>query len=169
MPPPGKERMMMVQFGTRSLLAPTVLLLIVVSKHLFKPACAVTVTEVEQYGIFEAVLHGPTESESDFISILSVIIIFFLTIMVVKIIGNFLTKIIKFVFLGLVNKIIGSLFGILKSFLVLTILIFIFSKLNEVVNIVEKEKLHQSIVYSKIEKTSFYLIGINYTENGKEE
>ena len=72
-------------------------------------------------------------------------------------------------FLGLVNKIIGSLFGILKSFLVLAILIFIFSKLNEVVNIVEKEKLHQSIVYSKIEKTSFYLIGINYTENGKEE
>ena len=114
-------------------------------------------------------LYDLFESESDFISILSVIIIFFLTILIVKIIAKFLTKIIKFVFLGLVNKIIGSLFGILKSFLVLAILIFIFSKLNEVVNIVEKEKLHQSIVYSKIEKTSFYLIGINYTENGKEE
>ena len=114
-------------------------------------------------------LYNLFESESDFISILSVIIIFFLTILIVKIIAKFLTKIIKFVFLGLVNKIIGSLFGILKSFLVLAILIFIFSKLNEVVNIVEKEKLHQSIVYSKIEKTSFYLIGINYAENGKEE
>ena len=121
------------------------------------------------YLLLNKKLYDLFDSESNFISIFSVIIIFFTAIMIVKITGIFLTKIIKFVFLGLVNKIIGGLFGILKSFLILGIFIFIFSKLNEVANIVKKDKLNQSIIYSKIEKTSFYLIDTNYTENGKEE
>ena len=70
------------------------------------------------------------ESEAGFISILSAILIFLLTIMVFKIIAKFLTKFLKIIALGLLNRIIGSVFGIFKTVLLLCILVFNFSNIN---------------------------------------
>ena len=73
------------------------------------------------------------ESEAGFISILSAILIFLLTIMVFKIIAKFLTKFLKIIALGLLNRIIGSVFGIFKTVLLLCILVFIFSNINNII------------------------------------
>ena len=109
------------------------------------------------------------ESEAGFISILSAILIFLLTIMVFKIIANFLTKFLKIIALGLLNRIIGSVFGIFKTVLLLCILVFIFSNINNVTGIIKAEKLSQSFFYSKIEKINSFIIESNYNENGNEE
>ena len=109
------------------------------------------------------------ESEAGFISILSAILIFLLTIMVFKIIAKFLTKFLKIIALGLLNRIIGSFFGIFKTVLLLCILVFIFSNINNVTGIIKAEKLSQSFFYSKIEKINSFIIESNYNENGNEE
>jgi len=109
------------------------------------------------------------ESEAGFISILSAILIFLLTIMVFKIIAKFLTKFLKIIALGLLNRIIGSVFGIFKTVLLLCILVFIFSNINNVTGIIKAEKLSQSFFYSKIEKINSFIIESNYNENGNQE
>lgn len=109
------------------------------------------------------------ESEAGFISILSAILIFLLTIMVFKIIAKFLTKFLKIIALGLLNRIIGSVFGIFKTVLLLCVLVFIFSNINNVTGLIKAEKLSQSFFYSKIEKINSFIIESNYNENGNEE
>ena len=109
------------------------------------------------------------ESEAGFISILSAILIFLLTIMVFKIIAKFLTKFLKIIALGLLNRIIGSVFGIFKTVLLLCVLVFIFSNINNVTGLIKAEKLSQSFFYSKVEKINSLIIKSNYSENGNEE
>ena len=109
------------------------------------------------------------ESEAGFISILSAILIFLLTIMVFKIIAKFLTKFLKIIALGLLNRIIGSVFGIFKTVLLLCVLVFIFSNINNVTGLIKADKLSQSFFYSKVEKINSLIIKSNYNENGNEE
>ncbi|GIR22346.1 MAG: hypothetical protein CM15mP36_15530 [Flavobacteriales bacterium] len=59
------------------------------------------------------------ESEANFISILSSMIIFLITIMIFKIIAKLLTKFLKLIALGLLNRIIGSVFGVIKTVLLI--------------------------------------------------
>ena len=89
--------------------------------------------------------------------------------MLFKIIAKILTKLLKIIALGLLNRIIGSVFGVIKTVLLLCILVFIFSNINRVISIIEAEKLKQSFFYPKIEKINNLIIESNYRENGNEE
>ena len=89
--------------------------------------------------------------------------------MLFKIIAKILTKLLKIIALGLLNRIIGSVFGVIKTILLLCILVFIFSNINRVISIIEAEKLNQSFFYPKIEKINNLIIESNYRENGNEE
>ena len=109
------------------------------------------------------------ESEADYISILSLMIIFLFTVMIFEIISRLLTKFLKLIALGLLNRIIGSVFGVIKSILILCVIIFIFSKINNMLAIIENETLNQSFLYSKIENINNTIIENNYKENGNEE
>ena len=109
------------------------------------------------------------ESESGFISILSSLTIFLITIMVFKIIAKFLTKFLKLIALGLLNRIIGAIFGIIKSTLLLCVVIFIFSKINNITATIENATLDQSFLYTNIEKINNNIIDNAYDENGSEE
>ena len=109
------------------------------------------------------------ESDANFISILSATVIFLITIMLFKIIAKILTKLLKIIALGLLNRIIGSVFGVIKTILLLCIVVFIFSNINRLISIIEAEKLNQSFFYPKIEKINNLIIESNYRENGNEE
>ena len=89
--------------------------------------------------------------------------------MIFKIVANFITKFLKLIALGLLNKIIGALFGVLKSTLILSLIIFIFSKINNVTNIIDRAKLQESIVYTEIERINKIIIENNYDAKGNEE
>ena len=89
--------------------------------------------------------------------------------MLFKIIAKILTKLLKIIALGLLNRIIGSVFGVIKTILLLCIVVFIFSNINRLISIIEAEKLNQSFFYPKIEKINNLIIESNYRENGNEE
>ena len=109
------------------------------------------------------------ESDTILISFFSVILILFITIILSNIIAKLLTKVLKIIALGLLNRIIGSFFGMIKTVLFLCVFVFIFSNLNKVIEITEREQLNQSFFYSKIEKINNIIIEGNYWENGNEE
>ena len=121
------------------------------------------------YSFLDQKLYLLFESEANYLSLISAIIIFLLTIMIFKIVASFLTKFLKLIALGLLNKIIGAIFGVLKSLLILCVIIFVFSKINNVVNIIEKDKIQESFIYTEIERINKLIIEKNYTEKGSEE
>ena len=121
------------------------------------------------YTYLDVMLKPIFESEADYISILSLMIIFLFTVMIFEIISRLLTKFLKLIALGLLNRIIGSVFGVIKSILILCVFIFIFSKINNMLAIIENETLNQSFLYSKIENINNTIIENNYKENGNEE
>ena len=53
--------------------------------------------------------------------------------------------------------------------LIIVVLVFIFSNINNVTGIIKAEKLSQSFFYSKVEKINSLIIESNYNENGNEE
>ena len=89
--------------------------------------------------------------------------------MIFKIIAKLLTKFLKLVALGLLNRIVGAVFGIIKSTLLLCIIIFIFSKINNITAAIENATLNQSFLYTNIEKINNIIIDNTYNENGSEE
>ncbi len=109
------------------------------------------------------------ETEASYISILSSIIIFLFTIMIFKVIAKLLTKFLKLIALGLLNRIVGSVFGAIKSVLLLCVIVFIFSKINNFVGLSENETLNKSFLYSNIEKINNIIIKNTYKENGNDE
>tara|TARA_B100001109_G_scaffold70736_1_gene57581 strand:+ start:290 stop:784 length:495 start_codon:yes stop_codon:yes gene_type:complete len=106
--------------------------------------------------------------EPKLITSMSLILIFVLTIITFNIIANISTKFLQLIALNLLNKIIGSLIGGVKSILILCFLVFIISKINQIQTI-ENNEMKTSIVYNEIKKINTIIIENNYTEYGNEE
>ena len=106
--------------------------------------------------------------EPKLISSMSLILIFVLTIVTFNILANISTKFLQLIALNLLNKIIGSLIGGVKSILILCFLVFIISKINQIQTI-ENNEMKTSIIYNEIKKINLIIIENNYTEYGNEE
>ena len=84
------------------------------------------------------------------ISLAAFAITFILIIVVVGLLGRFLTKLADLAALGLVNKILGALFGFVKIGLVLSIVFIFFHRLNSTISFVDKKTLEESILYESV-------------------
>jgi len=92
--------------------------------------------------------------EEKYIIIISYFLLFTITILIVSILGKIATKLAKLVALGLFNKILGAIFGLLKNVLILIILIFIFNQANNSLKIIEQNKLQSSSYYKQLNELS---------------
>ena len=77
-------------------------------------------------------------------------ITFILIIIAVASLGKALTKIADFAALGLVNKIMGGVFALAKSVVILSVVFVFFSRINTAIPFVEKETLDNSILYAPV-------------------
>jgi len=84
------------------------------------------------------------------ISLVAFAITFILIIVVVSLLGKFLTKLADLAALGMVNKILGGIFGLAKIGLVLSIVFVFFVRMNSTISFVEKETLEESILYKPV-------------------
>ena len=92
-----------------------------------------------------------------YVIILSNVILFILTILIVSILGKVATKLVKLVALGLFNKILGSVFGLLKNILILVIVIFVFNLANDSLKIIEQDELELSVYYKPLNELSSFI------------
>jgi membrane protein required for colicin V production len=71
-------------------------------------------------------------------------------ILVISLAGKALTKLADFAALGIINKLLGGVFGALKIGLVLSIILGVFSRMNNTIPFVGEEDLKDSILYEPV-------------------
>jgi len=89
---------------------------------------------------------------TEYISLAAFAITFIVIIVVISLLGKALTKIANFASLGIINKILGGVFGVLKIGLILSVVFIFFGKMNDTIPFIEKQTLEESILYSPVKK-----------------
>ena len=89
---------------------------------------------------------------TEYISLAAFAITFIVIIVVISLMGKALTKIANFASLGIINKILGGVFGVLKIGLILSVVFIFFGKMNDTIPFIEKQTLEESILYSPVKK-----------------
>ena len=90
--------------------------------------------------------------DQNYIALASFAGTFVIIIIVITLLGKILTKIADFASLGILNKILGGIFGALKIGLILSIAFIFFGKINKVIPFVKEESLKESILYKPVRK-----------------
>jgi membrane protein required for colicin V production len=84
------------------------------------------------------------------INIIAFIITFVIIVLAISMAGKALTKLADFAALGMLNKLLGAIFGALKISLILSIVLMIFDKMNKTLPFIEEEEFQESILYNPI-------------------
>ncbi|MGB3152108.1 MAG: CvpA family protein [Maribacter sp.] len=102
-------------------------------------------------------LSDQMEWNEKYISITAFIITFILIVLIVHIAGKFLTKIADFAMLGLLNKIAGGAFGILKVAVILGALLVFFERLTSDFSFLDQDVTNRSELYQPIKKIGAFV------------
>jgi len=89
-----------------------------------------------------------------------------LIILAIALAGKALTKIADFAALGLVNKVLGALFGGLKIAVILSAVLIVFEKMNKAIPFTEEADKETSVLYTPL-KSIIPLIFPSLVVNGK--
>ena len=88
--------------------------------------------------------------EEKYIIIVSFAITFAIIVVVIAMLGKMFTKIADFASLGMLNKLLVGVFGVLKIGLILSIVLIVFSKLNNAIPFVSDEQRENAILYEPV-------------------
>ncbi len=84
------------------------------------------------------------------IDLVSYCITFLGVLILVRFVGNLVTKLVEMVFLGWLNKILGAVFSTLKYALVLSVILAFFENMNNVVSYVDQSTIESSKLYRPV-------------------
>lgn len=88
------------------------------------------------------------------IQIVAFILTFILVVIGISFLAKFLTKMANKASLGIVNKVMGSVFGLLKMILMLSVLLSLFQKINFDYTFAKKSTIDNSYFFNPIQKTA---------------
>lgn len=91
---------------------------------------------------------------SEFTPVFTFAIIFIALVVAVHLLAGLLDKIIKAVALGPINRIVGSVFNIVKSAFIISVVLTLFNTIDENFEIVPKEQKEKSLLYEPVLKLS---------------
>ena len=86
----------------------------------------------------------------DHLNTVSFIITFVVIVILVHIVAKTVTKLVETVLLGFVNKLAGLVFGLLKGALILSIILVVFDKINEDIDILSENTKNESRIYEPL-------------------
>ena len=87
---------------------------------------------------------------SEHLNIISFIVTFVVIVILVHIVGGVVNKMVETVMLGFLNKLAGLVFAIVRAALILSIILVIFDKIDEDVQILSPEVKSESRMYEPI-------------------
>lgn len=90
----------------------------------------------------------------EYIQLFAFIIVFISIVIAVTLIGKAVTKLVSYIALGLINRMLGGVFGAFKVALILLVVGIIFMTLNQNEILVKKDKLYESTAYTLIEQNT---------------
>ncbi len=97
--------------------------------------------------------------DENYIKLAAFIITFVVIVLLVNMAGKILTKIANFAMLGLVNKLAGGLFGVLKTAVILGTLLYFFESASSSFNLIENNTVKESILYKPVRDVGALVFG----------
>lgn len=97
-------------------------------------------------------LKNSVEWDEKYISLAAFAGTFVIILVAIALLGKILTKIADFASLGILNKILGGVFGALKIGLILSVVFIFFGRMNDTIPFVKQESLDESILYKPVKK-----------------
>lgn len=98
------------------------------------------------------------EIQSDYVPIVSFIVVFLVIVVGVHLLAKALTKVASIAALGVINRIAGALFSGLKFLLVGSVAVVLLSGLNERLQLVPDEIKEDSVMYTVYTRTAFTVL-----------
>lgn len=95
-------------------------------------------------------LKDSVDWDEKYIAIVAFAVTFIIIVIVISLLGKLFTKIADFASLGILNKLLGGVFGALKIGLILSVLLIVFDKLNSTIPFVNEEATEDSILYKPV-------------------
>ncbi|MDG3583171.1 MULTISPECIES: CvpA family protein [Galbibacter] len=90
--------------------------------------------------------------DQKYISLTAFALTFIGIIIIVSLLGKLLTKIANLVALGILNRILGALFGGLKIAVILGAVLIFIHKSNQTVQFIDQETIDSSVVYQPVKQ-----------------
>ena len=88
----------------------------------------------------------------NYITLTAFAVTFIAIVIAVSSLGKVFTKMANFVALGMVNKILGGVFALLRSAVILSVIFVFIARLNNIIHFIEKETLETSVLYTPVKK-----------------
>src|SRR5690606_5903245 len=85
-----------------------------------------------------------------FVHLIGFAITFLIVVLIISIIAKVLTTAANFVFLGIINKLLGAALGLIKVAFITSVIIMLLSATNEDMNLIEEETLNESKLFGPI-------------------
>lgn len=95
-------------------------------------------------------LNSKVEWNEKTINIVAFAITFVIIVLAISLAGKALTKLADFAALGIINKLLGGLFGALKIGLILSVILIVFDKMNNTLPFIEEDDLKDSVLYEPV-------------------
>ncbi|MFD1062793.1 CvpA family protein [Winogradskyella litorisediminis] len=83
-------------------------------------------------------------------NIVAFAITFVIIVLAISLAGKALTKLADFAALGILNKLLGAVFGGLKIGLILSVILIVFNKLNSTLPFLNDEQIEESVLYKPV-------------------
>jgi len=90
--------------------------------------------------------------DEKYISLVAFAATFVIIVIAIALLGKLFTKLADFASLGILNTILGGVFGALKIGLILSVIFIFFGKMNDTIPFVKKETLDGSVLYQPVKK-----------------
>jgi len=103
---------------------------------------------IEFSGVTSEFLTENLNLKTEHLNIISFVVTFIVIVILVHIVGNVIDKIVETAMMGFLNKLAGMVFGVLKSALILSVILVIFDKIDEDVQILSPEAKTKSKLYT---------------------
>ncbi len=143
-------------------------------KGLFVEVASIVALIVGIYGAIhfsnfvEDFLKNRVEWDDQYINITAFAITFILIVIAIAMAGKALTKLADFASLGILNKLLGGIFGALKIGLILSIILIVFNKMNSTIPLIEEHEIEDSILYNPVKSIAPIIFPSIIKEDKKE-
>ncbi len=104
----------------------------------------------------------------NYVQIVAFACTFVIIVVLISLIGKLLTKIADVAALGILNKVAGAAFGVMKLALIISIILIVFSKLNRTLPFVSEEGLQSSTLYQPVKNLAPTLFPSILTKNDEQ-
>ncbi len=97
-------------------------------------------------------LASKVDWDEKYIDIVAFAVTFVIIVLIIALAGKALTKLANFAALGILNKLLGGVFGVLKIGLILSIILIVFENMNDTIPFTDKEDLEDAVLYKPVKQ-----------------